>query len=50
MKILVTYKNGQVDKYQSNFVRIVGKSFAYITEENAIRLDDVVYVEIAEEK
>ena len=49
MIIVITYKNGEVEKIESNKIRIVGSSDVYIgegEEEKSVKLDQITYVEV----
>ena len=51
MIIVITYKNGEIEKLESNKLRIVGGSTAYMgkDEEKQVKLDQITYIEIVEE-
>lgn len=51
MIIVITYKSGEVEKIESDKIRFVGGSAAYIgKEEKPISLDQITYIEIDDDK
>lgn len=49
MIIVITHKNGEIEKVKSDRLMIVGGSAAYIGEEKRqIKLDQITYIEVVE--